>query len=84
MSRDIAVFVPESVSVDEVLKTIVDNAGDLCIKQYLFDEYHKDGKVSYAYRLIFQSFEKTLTDEEVNMVMDKVTEVVVGNGWEVR
>lgn len=84
MSRDIAVFVDEAVSANDVLDTIVSKAGDLCIKQYLFDEYHKDEKVSYAYRLIFQSFEKTLTDEEVNVIMDEVNKGVENKGWEVR
>lgn len=82
--RDIAVWVPENISTNELQDLIKDNAGDLLINIKLFDEYKKDGKNSYAYRLVFQSFEKTLTDDEVNEVMKKVNQVLEERGWEVR
>ena len=45
----------------------------------------KDDKVSYAFNLIFQSQEKTLSDEEINEVMYKVTGALNANlNWEVR
>lgn len=83
--RDIAVFVPNSFSEEDVLKIITDNAGDLLVNHNLFDKYEKDGRVSYAYHLVFQSYEKTLTDDEINPIMDKITEIMNGNdNWEVR
>ncbi|MFO0718412.1 MAG: phenylalanine--tRNA ligase subunit beta [Candidatus Paceibacterota bacterium] len=88
--RDIAVFVPEDVSAVEVIAVIVENASDLLVQSSLFDVFTKkleDGtsKTSYAYNLVFQSQEKTLSDDEVNMIMEKVTnELNAKKGWQVR
>jgi len=87
--RDIALFVPESVTSETVWQTIekgIDKAGakELLVKHSLFDVFKKDGKTSYAYRLIFQSFERTLTDDEVAKVMSEVSVLLKGEGWEVR
>ena len=51
----------------------------------LFDEFKKDGKTSYAFRLVFQSYDRTLTDQEVNEVMNTITEKITEQeGWQVR
>lgn len=84
--RDIAVWVPSGVSEDEVLDLIKKESGDLLVTSRLFDKYEKEEekKVSYAFRLVFQSYEKTLTDDEINPIMNKVTELLGGKGFEVR
>ncbi|MEY2702015.1 MAG: hypothetical protein RLY43_648, partial [Bacteroidota bacterium] len=83
--RDIAVWVPESVSEENVWNLIKENAGDMVVQSRLFDRFVKDGNVSYAFRIVFQSFEKTLTDEQINSIMDKVTEVLNSQpDWNVR
>ncbi|MEK7208098.1 MAG: phenylalanine--tRNA ligase subunit beta [Patescibacteria group bacterium] len=70
---------------EEVAKIIRENAGDLVVRgPELFDEFSKDGKKSLAFRLVFQSFDRTLTDAEVNKVMEKVYAVLRAKGWEVR
>ena len=86
IARDIALWVPENVSKDEVLKVIKENMGDMVVRgPELFDEFKKDGKISYAFRLVFQSYDKTLTDEEVNNVMNKITDKIKENiDWQVR
>jgi len=82
--RDIAVWVPETVSKEELLGLIKENAGELLVKDRLFDEFKKEERVSYAFRLVFQSFEKTLTDVEVNEVMKVIESNIKEKGWEVR
>lgn len=84
--RDIAVWVPNEVAGSEVLKIIKENIGDLLIKEpELFDEFKKDDKTSYAFRLIFQSYDRTLTDMEINEIMIKITNKIKNNdGWQVR
>jgi phenylalanyl-tRNA synthetase beta subunit len=84
--RDIAVWVPDGVTSEEVQKLIKNNTGELAIKgPNLFDEFKKDGKISYAFRTIFQSFDRTLTDAEINEIMTKVTnEINTKLGWQVR
>ncbi|MFA6297052.1 MAG: phenylalanine--tRNA ligase subunit beta [Candidatus Paceibacterota bacterium] len=84
MVRDIAVFVPESVKPEEVLDIITTNATDLLVRHTLFDTFQKDGKISYAFRLIFQSYECTLTDDEINTVMNAVSSKMTEKDWEVR
>ena len=97
IARDVAVWVPENVSSDEVMKIIKENAGELVVRgPELFDEFKKparseggDGKISYAFRLVFQSFDRTLTDAEVNEIMTKITNKIKaketnGNAWQVR
>ena len=86
IARDVAVWVPEDVKSTDVAKVIKENMGDMVIKgPELFDEFKKDGKVSYAFRIIFQSYDRTLTDTEINDVMKKITEKITENeGWQVR
>lgn len=91
MTRDIAVFVNNEEDKKVLEKILVDRAGELLIREpRLFDVFKKqndDGtsRVSYAYKLVFQSYEKTLTDEEVNKIMDGMyTEITTHEGWEVR
>lgn len=88
--RDIAVFVPQGVTEDDVASIIEKEAGELLVNKKLFDVFVKklsDGtsKTSFAFRLVFQSQEKTLSDEEVNKIMDKISKSLNGNsGWQVR
>lgn len=82
--RDIALWVGDNVNGEDVHSLIVKNGGKLLVKADLFDVFKKDEKVSYAFRLVFQSQEKTLSDEEVNKVMEKITNEVVKKGWTVR
>lgn len=88
--RDIAVFVPDGVKETDVFEIITAQAGELLVQTKLFDVFQKtleDGtkKTSYAFRLVFQSQEKTLSDEEVNTIMEKVTAELNGHSeWQVR
>jgi len=93
--RDIAVFVPLNEKVENVLDIIENTAGKLLIDTDLFDiyphtsngvgVYENEERKSLAFHLIFQSPEKTLTDGEINAIMEKVFEVVEANpDWEVR
>ncbi len=84
ISRDIALWVGEGEMAATVESTIYQAAGDLCVRLSLFDTFTKDGRTSYAFRLVFQSFEKTLTDEEIAPHMAAVYEAVQARTWEVR
>jgi phenylalanyl-tRNA synthetase beta chain len=87
--RDIALFVPSTTDEADVSFAIRDSlaatAGPLLVKgPDCFDRFEKDGKKSLGFRMIFQSFEKTLSDEEVGAFMMALYETVKGKGWEVR
>ena len=82
--RDIAMWVPASTTPEEVLSVLRENAGDLLVRSELFDQFEKNGKVSYAFRLVFQSFDHTLVDEDASSRMESVNAAVKEKGWEVR
>lgn len=89
MTRDIAFFVSEEAKQKNLKEIFLLWAGPLCVRVDMFDEFEKtldDGskKLSQAYRLVFQSQEKTLTDEEVNTVMQSVEKEIRALGCEVR
>ena len=84
IARDIAVWVDESVNATDIEKVLKEIAGHLLVRITLFDEYKKDARISYAFRLVFQSPDRTLTNEEVNTIMSNVTAKVTEKKWEVR
>ena len=84
MSRDIALWVHEGTLAPQVEAVIAGAAGDLVVRLSLFDSFTKDERTSYGFRLVFQSFERTLTDVEVNAQMESVYEAVKENDWEAR
>lgn len=85
ITRDIALWADESVESAQVLEIIKENAGELLAREpRLFDTFKKEGKISYGFRLVFQSKDKTLTDEEVSIPMAKITEKLVSNGFVIR
>ena len=84
ISRDIALWVSEGVSADEVEKVLNEPAGDLRLRSDMFDEFTKEGKTSYAFRLVFQAADRTLTDDEVAKIMECVYQAVSAKNWEVR
>jgi phenylalanyl-tRNA synthetase beta subunit len=68
-----------------VLEIIKKHGGELLVKETLFDEFKKGDKISYAFRLVFQSFERTLGDAEINKIMENLTKVLnEKSGWAVR
>jgi phenylalanyl-tRNA synthetase beta chain len=90
IARDISVWVPEEIESVEVKNLIKENAGELVVVgPELFDEFKKDGKTSYAFRTVFQSFERTLTDTEINQIMTNISNKIKdkktnSHGWQVR
>ena len=85
ITRDVAVWVEEGITSEDVEKIIKDNMGKLVIRgPELFDEFKKGNQTSYAFRLIFQSYGRTLTDAEVNKVMNEINKKIKKQGWQVR
>ncbi|AQZ95872.1 phenylalanine--tRNA ligase subunit beta [Halopseudomonas phragmitis] len=74
--RDIAVLVDKQVMAEDLLEDIRRNAGENLKNLRLFDVYEGKGidpnRKSLAIGLTLQHSSRTLTDEEVNAVMDKV------------
>lgn len=84
MSRDIAMWVQDDVTRDEVVQVLNDAAGSLRVRTTFVDEFKKDDRTSLAFRLVFQSPMRTLTDGEVGGVMESINNAVAERDWEVR
>lgn len=84
VSRDIAMWVKEGTAVDGVAATLCTSAGPFLVRLTHTDTFTKDARTSFAFRLVFQSNEKTLTDKEVNEYMGAVYSSASAAGWETR
>ena len=84
VSRDIAMWVDESNTVGEVINVLRTASGPLCVRVTHLDTFTKDDRTSMAFRLVFQSNEKTLAGSEADEVMISVYSVILERGWEVR
>jgi len=83
--RDIAVWTPLGTEEDEVEEIILQAAGSELARLDLFDRFEKEGKLSYAYRLVFEAFDRTLTDVDLVEIMDRVaTALNAHEGFSVR
>ncbi len=91
--RDVAVYVDPEDSFSEILKIIsrLENEGKLPNlykkPQKPFDEFvnAKLKKKSFAFRLVFQSNDRTLTDTEVNVAMeDLYSALKEHSAWHIR
>jgi len=84
--RDLAVWVPNEIKAETVSEIIKNSASELLVESpVLFDDFSKDGRKSLAFRLVFQSSAKTLSDDEANTQITKVIEALEKQtGFEVR
>ena len=82
--RDIALWCPSGTDVGLTKSHIEKEAGELLKRVVLFDEFQKDGRNSQAFRLVFESPERTLTDIEINAVMEKITAALRAAWYEPR
>lgn len=83
--RDISLWVPDTDEArGTVLRMLGESDAGLLQHVILFDQYKKDGRNSLAFHLVFQSHEKTLSDAEVNAIMDTIQSSIKNQGWEVR
>lgn len=78
--RDVSILVDDALSAGTVRGTIRSAAPGTLIDIRLFDRYQgkgiPGGKVSLSFRLTFQSPERTLTDEEVQAVMQHIIDAL--------
>ena len=74
--RDFAVIVDDKISSQAILKNVRDSAGSLLTDLVLFDVYQGDnleaGKKSIAFGITLQDPNRTLQDEDVNPLVEKM------------
>jgi phenylalanyl-tRNA synthetase beta chain len=78
--RDIAFFAPVKFSVSDIERAIRQSGGSLLDGLELFDEYRgqnvPEGQRSLAFRLIYRAPDRTLTDDDIEPVHQKVREAL--------
>ncbi len=76
VTRDIALIVDDEVLVQDIEDIIVKQGGNILESTKLFDVYKgkqiAEDKKSIAYSIVYRREDKTLTDEEVNKVHEKI------------
>lgn len=74
--RDLAVLLPREEAAGRVLEAIRSTAGPHLVEAAIFDRYEgpgvPEGRISVAFRLVFQRPDRTLTDAEVTRASDRV------------
>lgn len=79
VERDISFVVDKNVSLNNYFEIVRDCAGDLIEEVSLLDKYENaqkfgENKISYTFRIVFRSLERTMTNEEVNIIHEKIRE----------
>lgn len=79
ITRDISFVVPKTFVPNNYFDLIRDIGGDLVEEVSLLDKYENDAKfgpekMSYTYRVIYRSIERTLKTEEIDALQSKVIE----------
>ncbi|HIU63596.1 MAG TPA: phenylalanine--tRNA ligase subunit beta, partial [Candidatus Avacidaminococcus intestinavium] len=80
MTRDLAVVVPRDVTMQDLEKVIKENAGPLLQNITVFDIYTGkqigEGHKSMAFNLTLQAQDRTLTDNEADLIIKKVVNAI--------
>lgn len=88
IKKDIAVVVSKDLTSKEVETFIKKKAGKLLININVFDVYEgkniTENKRSIAYSLTFGSSDKTLTEEEINGILENIIKDLENRGIEIR
>lgn len=81
IQKDLAFILSKDVNSSAVIETIKKSAGKLLKDVKVFDYYEGDkidnNKKSIAYNLYFESYDKTLSDEEITPVFNTIIENVI-------
>jgi phenylalanyl-tRNA synthetase beta chain len=79
--RDLAFFAPTEILVSQIEKAINKAGGGLLARVELFDEYKgknvPEGQRSLAFNLLYRASDRTLTEEEVEPVHQKIRDALV-------
>ena len=79
ITRDISFIIDKTINLNNYYELVRDEADNLIEEVKMTDSYENDEKFgkdkkSYTFHIVYRSLEKTLTDEEVNKIHDKITE----------
>ena len=88
ITRDLSMVMKKEVAASEVVQAISKAGGKLIESIELFDVYEGDkieeGLKSLAYSIVFRDKERTLSDNDVNPLIDKIIEKLKEKGVDLR
>ncbi len=85
ITRDVSFWSDTELTEEKFISIVGSSLGALSVRNpYMIDQFTKDGRHSYAFRFVFQSYEKTLTDSDVEGEWSKILEVLKKEGFEIR
>ena len=78
-SRDISFIIDKNINLNNYYEIVRDFAKDLIEEVKLIDNYEDDKKFgkdkkSYTFRITYRSYERTLTNEDVNKIQEEIRE----------
>lgn len=79
VERDISFVIEKNIALNNYYELVRDEGENLTEEVNLIDSYEDDekfgkNKKSYTFHIVYRSLEKTLTNEEVNKIHDKIVE----------
>ncbi|CCH45989.1 phenylalanyl-tRNA synthetase alpha chain [Wickerhamomyces ciferrii] len=82
--RDVSFWIPSEnskVHINDLMEIVRDIAGDLVENVSLVDEFKhpKTGRISQCYRINYQSMDRSLTNDEVNVLQDQIRDTVANS-----
>ena len=88
IKKDLSILVDKNITSNEIAMKIKKKAGKLLIDINVFDLYEgkniEQNKKSLAYSLTFGDNNRTLNDDEINSIMDKIIADLEKDGMELR
>lgn len=82
--RDVAFWTKIDSEEDSVEAILKEEAGELLLRIDEFDRFEKEGKISLAFRLVFQAKDRTLLDSEIDPIMSEIYQKLTDLGHEIR
>lgn len=83
-NKDISFWCGPQFHENDLMAIIREHGGDLVEEVKLLDEFEKDGRKSLAYRIVYRSMDRSLTNGEINEIQSKVRDAISNLDLELR
>jgi len=70
--KDVSMWVPKGFHQNNLSAVIREVAGDLVEDVKLIDQFKKDDRESHCYRINYRALDRSLTNEEINVMQNEV------------